>query len=130
LCLKERQNDLLDSNVIIRIITGDSPKVANDLLELIETSAKNEFYITSAVLVEVCFVLEFHDYKMDRKDIYAALKRLLAAPQMSASKYTVSALELYKQHIKLDFTDCYLVAKAKDNNAKVLTLDKALLKIV
>ena len=121
---------LLDSNVIIRIITGDSPAVANDLLDTIEKSSKNEFYITSSVLVEVCFVLEFHDYKMERKDIYAVLKRLFAAPQISTSKSTLHALELYKQHAKLDFTDCYLVAKAKDNSAKVLTLDKGLLKIV
>lgn len=121
---------LLDSNVIIRIITGDSPEVASSLLELIEDSPKNEFYITSSVLVEVCFVLEFHDYKMSRKYIYSALKRLASAPQISTSKHVADALELYRQHTKLDFTDCYLVARAKDNSAKVLTLDKDLQKIV
>jgi predicted nucleic-acid-binding protein len=121
---------LLDSNILIRLITGDDPKTAHRILAEIESAGKNNFYITSVVLVEVCFVLEFHDYAMQRKDIYAALSRLIGAPQVFASKTSKMALELYKKNPKLDFADCYLLTKSKDNGAKILTLDKDLQKLV
>jgi predicted nucleic-acid-binding protein len=119
----------LDSNVIIRIITGDNPKVANELIDTILNGNKNDFFITSSVLVEVCFVLEFHDYAMKRNDIFMAISRLFNAPQVKTSQATARALILYSKHTKLDFTDCYLLAKLKDQNHTVLSLDKDLNKV-
>ena len=120
----------LDSNIIIRIITGDTPELAEELLATIEQSKKNEFYISATVLVEVCFVLEFHDYAMLRADIYKAINTLISAPQINISEGSAYALNIYKKFPKLDFTDCYLLALAKQNNAKILTLDKDLQKII
>ena len=120
----------LDSNIIIRIITGDTPELAEELLATIEQSKKNEFYISATVLVEVCFVLEFHDYAMLRADIYKAINTLISAPQLNISEDAAYALNIYKKFPKLDFTDCYLLALAKQNNAKVLTLDKDLQKSI
>jgi len=121
---------LIDSNILIRLITGDDPATAHQLLAEIESRGKNNFYINSVILVEVCFVLEFHDYAMQRKDIYAAISRLISAPQVFTSKTSKMALELYKKNPKLDFADCYLLAKSKDSGAKILTLDKDLQKLV
>ena len=120
----------LDSNIIIRIITGDTPELAEELLATIEQSKKNEFYISATVLVEVCFVLEFHDYAMLRADIYKAINTLISAPQINISEDSAYALNIYKKFPKLDFTDCYLLALAKQNNAKILTLDKDLQKSI
>ena len=120
----------LDSNIIIRIITGDTPNVAEELLATIEQSKKNEFYISATVLVEVCFVLEFHDYAMLRADIYKAINTLITAPQVNISEDAIYALNIYKKYPKLDFTDCYLLSLAKQNNANILTLDKDLQKII
>lgn len=120
----------LDSNIIIRIITGDTPELAEELLATIEQSKKNEFYISATVLVEVCFVLEFHDYAMLRADIHKAIDTLITAPQVNISEDAAYALNIYKKFPKLDFTDCYLLALAKQNNAKILTLDKDLQKII
>lgn len=119
----------LDSNVIIRIITGDNPKVANELIDTILNGNKNDFFITSSVLVEVCFVLEFHDYAMKRNDIFMAISRLFNAPQVKTSQTTALALILYSKHTKLDFTDCYMLAKLKDRNNTVLSLDEDLNKV-
>lgn len=112
----------IDSNVLIRIITGDNPKAAHLALQTIEAAAQGEYIVDTTVLVEVCFVLEFHDYKMQRKDIADALLALASATQVSMSKQAVNALTLYKKHTKLDFTDCLLfVLGGKDG---VYTFDK------
>jgi predicted nucleic acid-binding protein len=121
---------LIDSNILIRIITGDTPRVALRLLNIIESAGKNEYYITSSVFVEVCFVLEFHDYAMGRKDICAAINRLIGSPQIYCSDTSVKALDYYKKYPKLDYTDCYLLALAKEKPANILTLDKYLQKLV
>lgn len=118
----------LDSNVLIRIITGDMPEVANRLLDQISGSKKNEYVVTESVLAEVCFVLEFHDYAMKRQDIHDALSDIINSSQINCSPEAAQALLLYQKHNKLDFTDCYLLAIARNNHAKILTLDKELQK--
>ena len=114
----------LDSNVLVRIITGDDIATAERLLQIIDQAKKNDFYIDSTVLTEVCFVLEFHDYNMPRGSIASALKNILSAPQISSPKLAKTALHLYAKHTKLDFTDCWLIALAKDNADDILSLDK------
>ena len=116
----------LDSNVLIRIITGDSPAAAEDLLKRIEQGKKNEFLLEPAVIAEVCFVLEFHDYAMPRAVIGEALMDFLSAPQVNSSENLELAVTLYKKNKKIDFTDCWLLTLARANKFSVLTLDKDL----
>lgn len=114
----------IDTNVLVRIITGDDQTLADKAIGEIESGAQGEFCIIDAILVELCFVLEFHAYAMARADIVAAIEALAAAPQISISDKTLSALRLYGEHPKLDYADCLLfVYGGKDG---VLTFDKDL----
>jgi len=98
----------LDTNVIVRAITGDDQTLATKALTEIQSGKRHEFCIVDAVLVEACFVLEFHDYAMKREDIVAALEVLVNTPQVFVSGPTRQALQLYKQYPKLDYVDCLL----------------------
>jgi predicted nucleic-acid-binding protein len=111
----------IDTNVLVRVIAGDNPTLAAKAITAIQSSAQNELCILDAVLVEVCFVLEFHEYKMARADIAEALEILIATPQISVPEVTINALKLYKQHPKLDYTDCLLFVTG--GKAGVLTFD-------
>jgi predicted nucleic-acid-binding protein len=118
----------IDTNVLVRIITGDNKVLAEQAIAQVQGGAQNEFSILDAVLVELCFVLEFHDYKMSRTDIAEAIETLVAVPQIFITDNTLHALELYKKHPKLDYTDCLLfVAGGKEG---VLTFDNDLRKIL
>lgn len=116
----------VDSNILIRIITGDSPDVADELLQTIDNAKKNEYIVEPTVLSEVCFVLEYHDYAMQRVDIADALLDFMSAPQVNASSEINQAIKLYKKYPKLDFTDCWLAVIAQGSNSKLLSLDKDL----
>ncbi len=115
----------IDTNVLVRIITGDDKTLAEQAIAQIQGGAKNEFSILDAILVELCFVLEFHDYKMARPDIAEAIEALLAAPQIQVADSTCHALKLYKNHPKLDYADCLLLAVGGKDG--VVTFDKDLL---
>ena len=116
----------LDTNVLVRIITGDDPALAEKAIALIESGGQGEFHIVHAVLVELCFVLEFHTYRMARTDIVDAVEALIATPQVTISEKARAALALYRQHLKLDYVDCLLFALGGTRG--VVTFDKALQK--
>ncbi|HVC36664.1 MAG TPA: PIN domain-containing protein [Candidatus Dormibacteraeota bacterium] len=118
----------IDTNVLVRVITGDDKALAEKAIAQIESGAQNEFSILDAVLVELCFVLEFHDYKMSRLDIATAIETLLAIPQIFVTDITLRALRLYKEHSKFDYTDCLLFVVGGKNG--IVTFDDDLRKIL
>ena len=118
----------IDTNVLVRVITGDDKVLAEKAIAQIESGAQNEFNILDAVVVELCFVLEFHDYKMLRNDIVEAIEALIAVPQISVTDNTIKALKLYKDHPKLDYADCLLFVMG--GKSGVLTFDNDLRKIL
>ncbi len=116
----------IDTNVLVRVITGDDQDLAAQAISEIQRGGQHEFYILDAVLVELCFVLEFHAYKMARSDIAAAISALVAAPQILVADVSLKALKLYAQNPKLDYTDCLLWATS--GKGGVLTFDSDLSK--
>jgi predicted nucleic-acid-binding protein len=116
----------LDTNLLVRIITGDDQTLAEQAITTIERGSQGEFCIVDAILVELCFILEFHSYRMKRGDIATAIETLLASPQITVSEPTKKALTLYREHPKLDYTDCLLVALGGKQG--VVTFDKDLQK--
>lgn len=120
----------VDTNVLVRIITGDNEELAEQAIARIQSSGQNEFSVPDAILVELCFILEFHDYKMSRSDIAEAIEALLSAPQILVSESAQQALRVYRSHPKLDYADCLLYVLAKGKQDAVLTFDKELAKVL
>ncbi len=118
----------LDTNVILRMITQDIPEQAAQAFEQIALGKRGEFVVLAAVVVEVTFVLQYHDYKMKRDDIAAALLDLIADDHISAEDKTLEpALNLYGISQKLDFADCLLAVKAHGKREGVFSFDKDLI---
>jgi predicted nucleic-acid-binding protein len=116
----------LDANVLVRLITGDDRALAEQAIETIEGGSQGEFEIIDAILVELCFILEFHPYKMEREDITNAIEALADTPQVTVSDQTRAALRLYRKHSKLDYADCLLTVLGGKQG--VVTFDKDLQK--
>lgn len=119
----------VDTNILVRIITNDQPEQAQRALKLIESHTSGELVILSAVLAEVCFVLERSPvYSFSRATIVSALQEIIATPQFKVSASGQAALGLFLKNPKLDFVDCLLAAISGGKPAGVLSFDKDLLK--
>lgn len=117
----------VDTNILVRIITGDDRVLMVRAIDMIESHGKDDLFVDESVISELCFVLEFHIYRMKRADIHDAIIDILESPQFVCSKHTIPALILYKKHPKLDFTDCLLLIKSEND---VATFDKEILKLI
>lgn len=117
----------IDTNILVRLITGDNPELFVKALNLVEPAGKGELYVDDSVLTELCFILEFHQYQMKREVIADAIIDLLNSGQISFSDSVLETLELYRSQPKLDFVDCLLVIKSSGD---VFTFDKYLLKYI
>lgn len=121
---------VVDTNLLIRVITGDDPGQAGRALELINAEAAGGIAIPDYVFVELAFVLEFKYFRWPRERVHQAIVDVLNSPQITCSRNATLALEYYHRYPKLDFVDCLLVAISKRDNEKVLTFDKDLLKVL
>ena len=117
----------LDTNILVRLITGDSLELRTRAIEMIENSKKDELVVDATVLAELGFVLEFHEYKMARADICSAMRDIFGLVQVKSNPVLLQTFDLYEQSPKLDFTDAYLILVS---GGKVLTFDKDLQKIL
>ena len=107
-----------DSNVLLRIITGDPPKMAQEVRELTQKVDHNQVVlkIPAIVIAECCWVLEsFYGY--NPPDITQALTNIIHAKGMDVEEkpLVLEALRDYaQQHV--DYIDAYIAAKARASN--------------
>ena len=102
---------LLDTNVLIRHLTGDPPGQARRATALLR--AKNELVLTDLILAEMVYVLESF-YERRRPQIAEMTRALLALPSIAVGDHDLilRAVELYEME-RLDFAEAYLAALAE-----------------
>ena len=118
----------IDTNILVRIITGDDPALADRGFKLLANLGKKSVKISEGVLTELCFVLEFHDYRMQRGDICQALRTIFGFSQIVHDEITERVIDHFEQHSELDFVDCLLLERARQD--EVITFDKSLQKAI
>ena len=106
---------LLDTNVIIRFLTGDDENFLKKSIEYfkdIEIS-KIEVEILDSVLMEAFFVLTKF-YKLPKKDVILDLKTILALNGVVNNNKTIlyEALSIIENK-NIDFVDALICAKSK-----------------
>jgi predicted nucleic acid-binding protein len=120
----------LDTNLIIRYLTNDSPTLAQlafALFQRVETGAAT-VRLTEEVLVEAVQVLSSKSlYNRPRAEIRERLVALIALPgvEMLDKDRYLSALDLYASATTLDFVDALLVIYAQEETpAEVISFDQ------
>jgi predicted nucleic-acid-binding protein len=115
---------LLDTNVIIRHLTGDPPEMARRATRFLATAT--ELVLVDVVLAECVYVLR-SVYEVDRERIAEMMRAALAVPTISAdTELFLRALEVYELD-RLDFAEAYLVAAAELTGVKaVASFEKAI----
>lgn len=115
----------LDTNIIIRLVTGDDPAKQDASRRLFESLEAGTISIAApmSVIADAVYVLASPRlYALARPVIAAVLSRLLriAAFRVQHRRVLLRALELYGRNASLDFGDAILVATMEHAHATAM----------
>ena len=101
----------VDTNVIVRHLTGDPPNLAARARRYIERG--EPLLLPDLILAEVAYVLASF-YRYDRVQVADALRTTITFPAIRVDdlELLVRTVELYERH-RIDFADAYLIAQAE-----------------
>lgn len=101
----------LDTNVLVRHLTGDPPEMAARATALLASGER--LLLTDLVLAECVYVLESF-YEVERTRVAVLMRSALAMPSIDAvdELSLLRAIEVYEID-RLDFAEAYLVAQAE-----------------
>ena len=126
----EIKRNTLDANVVLRYIMRDNvaqyKKVRRLLLDL-----DTDYYIDDMAISEIIYVLMGKTYQLSRYDAVRSVKNFLEIVNVCCHNRGLisDALDMFVEHPKLSFNDCYLSVKAMYAREEPLwTFDAALAK--
>ena len=122
---------LVDTNVLLRFITGEPTSQANQVANLFEAADAGKVRLTvlPMVLAEAVFVLTGF-YEHSRSKTAEVLSHLLSCPGFHSGEQQnmLHALKLFGAG-KLDFVDCYLAAVSIRDGQTVVSFDRDFTKL-
>lgn len=123
---KKAGTEHIDTNIIIRLIVGDSPSEYQRVQKLLSKKHKI-FVFEDAAMMEVVFVLS-KVYKYSREEVVSGINLISKFENIYYNKSLIEdALNIYLAHPKLSFVDCYLtVITQLTDEIPLWTLDKKL----
>lgn len=96
----------VDTNVLVRFLTGDDPQQFKKALRLFET---HQVFIPDTVVLEAEWVLRFA-YEFSSTEICEAFNRLFGLPNVHCSDPTLIAQAILWHQHGLDFADAIHLA--------------------
>lgn len=115
----------LDTNVVVRHLTGDPPDMAKRATAFLRQTS--ELFLADLVVAETIYVLESF-YQVEREQIAITIRSLLAFDSISVvdSDVLLRAVEVYEID-RLDFAEAYLVACAESTGiGRVVSFDRSI----
>lgn len=115
----------LDTNILVRHLTGDPPEQAQRATSLLASAT--DLHLTDVVAAETVYVLGSF-YERPPAEVAPLLRSAVAFEVVTVDDEDrlLRALELYELHA-IDFTDCYLAACAElDGDRLVASFDRDL----
>ncbi|HEY5277787.1 MAG TPA: PIN domain-containing protein [Coriobacteriia bacterium] len=115
----------VDTNVLVRHLTGDPPELAARATRYL--AGADGLLLPDLILAEVAYVLESF-YETPRAQVATTLRAVLAFPAIRVidADLLQRTVEVYEVH-RLDFADAYLVASAERTGIGVIaSFDKAI----
>lgn len=114
----------LDTNILLRFLTGDQPEQQQRAKLLLERIERNELQVTAplTVIADTVYVLASAKlYNLPRAEIAALLKPLvrLRGFRLRQRNVILQALDLFVAH-PIDFTDAIIVAAMHKSRAKTV----------
>jgi predicted nucleic acid-binding protein len=122
---------LLDTNILLRFITGEPAEQAKEVAELVKAAEAGKVKLTvlPMVLAEAVFVLTGF-YEQPRSKVADVLSHLISCPGFHSEEQErmLHSLKLFGTG-KLDFVDCYLAAASIREGRVLVSFDRDLAKL-
>ncbi|HEY6525835.1 MAG TPA: PIN domain-containing protein [Solirubrobacteraceae bacterium] len=115
----------LDTNVLIRHLTGDPPEMAARATAAL--AGADDLLLTDLVVAECVYVLESF-YEVERRRVAELMRSAIALSTIKTLEPAIllRALEVYELE-RLDFAEAYLVAQAEATGVNaVLSFDRSI----
>jgi predicted nucleic-acid-binding protein len=115
----------VDTNVLIRHLTGDPPEMAARATECLRR--ESGLLLTDLVVAETVYVLESY-YEVPREQVSESIRALLAMASVVSvdAALLLRSIEIYESD-RLDFAEAYLVACAESTGInQVVSFDKSI----
>ena len=115
----------VDTNVLVRHLTGDPPDMAARATAYLRT--ERELLLTDLVVAETVYVLESF-YESPRDQVAQAVRSLVAFDSILCvdRALLLRAIEVYETD-RIDFAEAYLVACAESTGvSKVASFDRSI----
>lgn len=115
----------VDTNVLVRHLTGDPPDMAQRATRYLATAG--ELLVADLIVAETVYVLESY-YEAPRGQVAEAMRSLIAFDSVVCvdPALLLRAIEVYEID-RLDFAEAYLVACAESTDVgRVASFDKAI----
>ena len=115
----------VDTNVIVRHLTGDPPDSAERATAFL--AAADELLLPDLIVAETVYVLESF-YEVGRAELAALMRAVVAFPSMRTldPALLLRSLEIYETH-RIDFAEAYLAASAETAGvSEVASFDRSL----
>jgi predicted nucleic-acid-binding protein len=115
----------VDTNVIVRHLTGDPPELAKRATAYL--AGEPELFLADLIIAETVYVLE-SVYKAPRDQIATAMRSLVALRFVVTvdPALVLRALEVYETD-RIDFAEAYLVASAESSGVnRIASFDRSI----
>jgi predicted nucleic acid-binding protein len=116
---------LVDTNILLRWLLGDHKELSPKAEKIIKDAKTGTLLVTDIVVAEIVYVL-----RGTGRDRQQTSEALLLIGRAEAFKYENEELMMevtrLLTEIKLDFTDCYLLARARREKLSLETFDRSL----
>lgn len=115
----------LDTNILIRHLTGDPPAQARRATAFLERA--DELLVPDLIVAEVVYVLESF-YEVKRRRVAELVRAIIAFPAIVVvdEALLLRALEIYEVE-RIDFAEAYLVASAEASGVEAIaSFDRAI----
>ncbi|MBI4999679.1 PIN domain-containing protein [Candidatus Gottesmanbacteria bacterium] len=116
---------VVDANIIIRYLVGDSPLHVAKIKKLIQED-KEKLILTDVAIAEIVWVLESY-YEQEKEEIAEKILSLLEVPIFMINKSVIARAIHHFQEYNIDYIDAYLISYAQETKALgVLSFDKSI----
>jgi predicted nucleic acid-binding protein len=116
---------LVDTNILLRWLLGDHKEMSSRAEKTVQDAKPSTLLVTDIIVAEIVYVL-----RGTGRDRQQTSEALLLIGRTNAFKYENEELIMevtrLLTRIKLDFADCYLLARARREKLNLETFDKAL----
>ncbi len=121
----EPQRVFVDTNILVRHLTGDPPEQAARATAFLAEA--DELFLADLILAEVVYVLESF-YEVPRREVATLARSVVTFPAIRTADehLLLRSLDIYETH-RIDYAESYLAASAERSGVHgIVSFDRSL----